>query len=205
MNKNFLWGLLYFLSLTVIIESVYIIGYFVPKPNQENTNQNIANQLVGEIIQTSQADIEELPQKASKAKLWLKPQENGEEIKVDIWLDSQKGLNLADIKLIFDPVQIDILDQDPNQEGIQIALGQASVYMQNTVDADSGTIELSAQLEPNLEGQIILASIYLRKANPKNSINLDFEYYDDSLQGSFVLSQEDGQINVLEKPEGIKI
>jgi hypothetical protein len=205
MNKSFLWGLLYFLSLTVIIESVYIIGYFVPKSDQETSRENIPSQLVGEIIQTPETQTDLPSPKNYKAKIWLKSEQNGEEIKVDIWLDSQKGLSFSNIKLFFDPTQVDILDQDPNQEGIQLALGQAPVYLQNTVDTQGGVIELSAQLEPNIEGQIQLASIYLRKADPDKSINLDFEYYDDSLQGSFVVSQEEKLENVLEKPEGIKI
>jgi hypothetical protein len=206
MSKNKLLALIYCLSSLVIVESVYIIGLVQPKPKLESSNPSLPKQLVAEMNKTAQKEALQFQianSSTESARMWLTLNKDKSD-QVDIWLEAPQALSFAQVKLKYDPQALTIIDQDPNQDGSQLAVGQAATYLQNQIDSTNGEIILNVQFESVYQPKILLASIVFRKIQPKNPSRIDFEFTQASQEGSYVLAIAGGG-NILEKPEALNL
>jgi hypothetical protein len=79
--------------------------------------------------------------------------------------------NSADVEISFDPKIIEVIDSNPDVEGIQISTGDAyEVYVYNLVNNETGQIKIAAgSFISSLNGSRIFATI---KYRPKQAVNL---------------------------------
>jgi len=89
----------------------------------------------------------------------------GDTTTVDIRVESVTGLHGAEVYLSFDPMLLEVVDDDPDAEGVQIQPGtflSPDFVSQNLVDHTTGEIEFSlSQLPPHgpVSGSGVLATI----------------------------------------------
>ena len=90
------------------------------------------------------------PTTAAGSTLRLVP--NQDQNTVEVWVDDVTSLYALDIELQFDPARLQVVDADPNQEGVQIKAGQAPApdfVAENLADNQAGTIHyVVTQLAP---------------------------------------------------------
>ena len=91
-----------------------------------------------------------------------------ETAKIDLLIDQVSGLYGAELHLKFDPEAIEIVDAQPDQDGIQIEAGAMPIpdlVVLNAVDNQKGTIDYAVtQLPPNQPGtgSGVIASLTVR-------------------------------------------
>ena len=87
----------------------------------------------------------------------------GQVTQIDLSIERVSGLYGAEIHLRFDPEVLEVVDADPNQEGIQLEPGtlpRPDYVVQNQADNVQGTIHYAAtQLQPNKPGDGDLQSL----------------------------------------------
>ena len=99
----------------------------------------------------------------------------GARVEIPIEVRGVEALYAADLTLSFDPAIIQVEDANPNQDGVQLALGtflDAGLVLFNTADNDSGTIRFAmTQVNPSegKSGDGILLVLYARAASEGQS------------------------------------
>lgn len=95
----------------------------------------------------------------------------GEVIEVPVEIRNVEELYAIDIEIQFDPTILQVVDADPDTDGIQIAIGtflDAGLVLYNTVDNNNGTINLvMTQVNPSegKTGSGVVLVIYIRGIN----------------------------------------
>jgi hypothetical protein len=128
----------------------------------------------------------------------------GETAKVDLIIEEVSGLYGAEIHVKFDPDVLEVIDADPDQEGIQLEPGTLPIpdfVVLNAADNQAGAIDYAVtQLPPNQpsQGNGIVASITFRAKKPAAS-SVQFEQFllADTSGGSIEAMPQHGQIRVV--------
>lgn len=178
-----------FLSLVIIVQSILIVD----KIEHPNSGQ-VADILVGEYAET---ETEVQP----TASLWLEeskiPNFKTPEFKdMVLWLDNSKESQSVYAVLNYDPEDIEIIDQNPYFDGIQLFTGEADQYLINQVDSDKGRIEILGRFYDPSMGKKMVASISALKKTERMT-DIDFDYTEFSREGSYVSDGE--HLNLLNK------
>lgn len=97
---------------------------------------------------------------------------------LEIRIDNVTNLTAVDVELKFDPATLQVLDTDPNKEGVQIQPGdflQANFVVTNEADNNTGVIRyIITQLNvPPVSGSGLLASVPFLGVSPGSS-NITF-------------------------------
>ncbi|NMB56346.1 hypothetical protein GYA19_00195 [Candidatus Beckwithbacteria bacterium] len=197
------------LALLVFCEAVFIVSFLTKQEEkaqiltQDQQKQEQAK--MTKINKQAEKDLQQLTVQSEKkidieTKLYLQKNSEGE---IDLFLSTSQKVATVEAKLNFDPKKITITDNLTDLEGIQLALGQAPVYLQNRVDETTGEIILTAELKQILVNPLKLATINFIRLNDDKT-KIDFDFRQTSLMGSFVLGSDSNQ-NLLTKAEGISL
>jgi len=138
-----------------------------------------------------------LPSPEEGALLFLDPPfgefQRGSVLETSIILDSKENLVTgADVVLRFDPNFLEVVDANPNLEGIQITPGKIfSEYLGNKVDLTKGRITISGLTEINqpFSGRGVLAQVkFLTKKVGTTKVFFEFQpaaTNDSNVAGTF--------------------
>ena len=173
------------LSLVVIGQSI-IISRNIQSINQKKDPEILVEELLEPEIEAKQT-----------ASIWLEHRQNNNLHELTLWMDNPSSSKSLRAILHYNPQEIELVDQDLNQDGVQIALGEIGNLMEYGVATNSGQISLLTQFEPNIIGKKLIATISAMKKTD-NLSRIEIEYLPYSREGSYV-SGEEG-INILKKP-----
>ncbi|MBN1890678.1 MAG: LysM peptidoglycan-binding domain-containing protein [Thermoflexales bacterium] len=134
------------------------------------------------------------------ATLALSPGQTGT---VNVYIDNVSGLYGVELHLSYNPAIVEVVDANPNTEGVQITAGsflKADFIAQNQANPSQGTIDFSVlQLPPNaaVSGSGVLATITFRGLTAGSSqlvftgVNLA-----DANAGAISVTPQSGQVTV---------
>jgi LysM repeat protein len=128
---------------------------------------------------------------------------SGQTGSVNIYIDNVSGLYGAELHFSYNPGVVEVVDANPNTEGVQITIGsflKADFVAQNQANAGQGTIDLSIlQLPPNaaVSGSGVLATITF-KGLTAGSSQLVFTTVNlaDANAGAISVTPQGGQVTV---------
>jgi LysM repeat protein len=108
-----------------------------------------------------------------------------------------------DFQIAFDPALLDVVDADPDKDGVQIQPGDflsADFLAQNAVDQDNGLVKFAiTQAAPSqpVSGSGTLATITFKgKAVGNTSIRFDSALFSDKDGGQITVSAENGSMTI---------
>ena len=129
--------------------------------------------------------------------------QTGESVTLQIVVADVQGLYGLDVRLDFDPAQVEVLDADPEKEGVQIQPGDflfPDFVARNQADNQAGTIWFAiTQLNPHeaVSGTGAVASITFRgKAAGTSSLSFTYRLLGTRQGNSIEAVTQDGQISV---------
>jgi ELWxxDGT repeat protein len=140
--------------------------------------------------------------------LWIDPPEVdlpiGYEFTVDIMVSEVRDLYGVELQLSFDPALAEVVDSDPEVEGVQVQPGDCPLpdsVVANSADNTAGTISYAVEfLSPSLpcQGSGVIASATFRGlAEGISPLHFsDFLLTDEELNPISVESVQDGSLNV---------
>ncbi len=132
----------------------------------------------------------------------------GEVTTLALRLSDVRELFALEMQLGFDPSLVEVLDEDPGREGVQIAPGDfpplAGVFVQtNTVDNAAGRIDYAMALidSSGVSGSGVVARMRVRALAPGRSpMNFVMRQASDRLAAEIPLAARDGRIDILAQP-----
>jgi len=127
----------------------------------------------------------------------------GETTTIELILADIEGLYGAQLRLRFDPEVLEVVDAEPEQEGIQLAPGtlpSPDFVVLNSADNDAGTIDyVVTQLPPSKPGQGsgIVAHVTFKGIKPSiSSVHFEQFLLADTIGGNIDALPQDGQIKI---------
>lgn len=119
--------------------------------------------------------------------------------KFEIIIDGDILSKEAGVKLKYDPSVLAIIDQNPNQEGIQIDAGNVyQDYYENTVDQNTGTITISAASKDSvtISSPRVFATFYVKIIKKFAATSINFVFKKDATSDSnlFCLSLDKNKL-----------
>jgi hypothetical protein len=108
--------------------------------------------------------------------------EVGQEVTVDVLVEDAPTIYGADVRLVFDPSALEVVDADENTDGVQLQPGnfidaEKSFVLQHGADNEAGTIDYALALlnpAPAVEGDGTLVRItFLAKAEGQTTITIE--------------------------------
>lgn len=127
----------------------------------------------------------------------------GETVQVDLRIAQVSGLYGAEIHLAFDPAVLEVVDADPNQDGIQLIAGNMpspDFVVLNRADNEAGTADYAVtQLPPNQPGEgdgTIVSITFRAKKTAISPVRLSRFLLANTQGQSIQATAQHGQISV---------
>jgi len=156
---------------------------------------------------TTQGNAEQRQVMQSAALFKVRPQtvklNVGDTATLDLTLEQVKGLYGVEVHLAFDPQVLQVLDADPNREGVQLEAGtlpSPDFVILNDADNLAGTATYAVtQLPPNqpVDGEGTVARLTVRALKSANTqIRVERLLLADTLGNSIQVTSQHGQVQV---------
>ncbi|MGI5827898.1 MAG: hypothetical protein ACOX6V_02630 [Patescibacteria group bacterium] len=189
-----LQGINYFLSLFVILLSITILEYLYSTSPISTNKPSFYTETIPELY------VAEETSPSGRVVSWLETKRiKAEEYEISLWLEAQQPIKLVDLTVAFDPVNLLVVDAQPDLLGIQANFGEADIYLENEVDNEKGIVTLAGRFEKQQSGKLLLGKLHVRKLLSKKT-EVQIRFTPNSFQDSYAKGSENEENILVVKP-----